>query len=131
MKSVEVVAAAIVKDDHILIAKRGSGEFEGLWEFPGGKIETGESREIALKREIDEELNLMISDLNYIYTTFYNYPSFSLVMHLYSCTADNENIIEHVHSELWWIHYQQLDSVEWVPADIGLLKSVVDYLSKD
>ncbi|CAM4312920.1 (deoxy)nucleoside triphosphate pyrophosphohydrolase [Erysipelothrix aquatica] len=131
MKSVEVVAAAIVKDDHILIAKRGSGEFEGLWEFPGGKIEMGESQEIALKREIDEELNLMISDLNYIDTTFYDYPSFSLVMHLYSCTADTENIIKHVHSELLWIHYQQLDSVEWVPADIGLLKSVVDYLSKD
>lgn len=131
MKSVEVVAAAIVKDDHILIAKRESGEFEGLWEFPGGKIEAGESQEIALKREIDEELNLMISDLNYIDTIFFDYPSFSLVMHLYSCTADTENIIKHVHSELWWIHYQQLDSVEWVPADVGLLKSVVDYLSKD
>lgn len=131
MKSIEVVAAAIVKDERILIAKRASGEFEGLWEFPGGKIEIGESQETALKREIDEELNLMISDLNYVDTIFYDYPSFSLVMHLYSCTADTENIIKHVHSELWWIHYQQLDSVEWVPADIGLLKSIADYLNKE
>ena len=84
MKTIEVVAAVIHKDGAYFATQRGYGEFEGLWEFPGGKIEAGESRESALKREIQEELGVSISVENHICTTDYDYPAFHLTMHCIS-----------------------------------------------
>ncbi len=85
MKTIEVVAAIIKKDDKIFITKRSYGEFIDMWEFPGGKVEVGETQEEALIREIKEELELDITNLNYLTTVEYDYPSFHLIMHCFIC----------------------------------------------
>ena len=92
MKTIEVVAAIIYKDGAYFATQRGYGEFEGMWEFPGGKIEPGESRESALKREIQEELCVNISVEDFICTTDYDYPSFHLTMHCYLCSIESGEI---------------------------------------
>ena len=86
MKVIEVVAAIIYKDGGYFATQRGYGEFESMWEFPGGKIEPGESREVALKREIQEELGVDIAIENLLCTTEYDYPSFHLTIHCYLCS---------------------------------------------
>ncbi len=83
MKQIEVVAAIIYDNEKFFATQRGYGEFEGLWEFPGGKIEKGESRENALRREIQEELGIDISIDRFVCTTDFDYPSFHLAMHCY------------------------------------------------
>ena len=85
MKKIEVVAAILHRDGAYFATQRGYGEFEGMWEFPGGKIEPGESREVALKREIQEELGVDITIEELLCTTEYDYPSFLLTMHCYLC----------------------------------------------
>ena len=85
MKKIEVVAAILHRDGAYFATQRGYGEFEGMWEFPGGKIEPGESREVALKREIQEELGVDITIEELLCTTEYDYPSFQLTMHCYLC----------------------------------------------
>ena len=88
MKQIEVVAAIIQREGAYFATQRGYGEFEGMWEFPGGKIESGESREVALKREIQEELGIDIIIENLLCTTEYGYPSFHLTMHCYLCSVN-------------------------------------------
>ena len=88
MKVIEVVAAILHRDGVYFATQRGYGEFEGMWEFPGGKIEPGESRDIALKREIQEELGVDIAIENLLCTTEYDYPSFHLTMHCYLCRVE-------------------------------------------
>ena len=83
MKQIEVVAAIIQRDGAYFATQRGYGEFEGMWEFPGGKIELGETHEMALKREIQEELGVDISIEELLCTTNYDYPSFHLTMHCF------------------------------------------------
>ena len=83
MKVIEVVAALIEKDNCVLATQRGYGEFKGMWEFPGGKIEENETREEALKREIKEEMNADIDVKDYLTTIEYDYPNFHLIMHTY------------------------------------------------
>ena len=85
MKDIEVVAAIIQKENQYFATQRGYGEFDGMWEFPGGKIEPGESPEDALKREIQEELGIDIGVKEFLCTTNYDYPSFHLTMHCYIC----------------------------------------------
>ena len=91
MKVIEVVAAVIYKDGAYFTTQRGYGEFEGMWEFPGGKIEPGESRDVALKREIQEELGVDIAIENLLCTTEYDYSSFHLTMHCYLCSIASES----------------------------------------
>jgi 8-oxo-dGTP diphosphatase len=124
MKTIEVVAAIIYKDGAYFATQRGYGEFEGMWEFPGGKIEPGESREYALKREIHEELCVNISVEDFICTTDYDYPSFHLTMHCYLCSIESGEIELREHKSARWLTVDMLDSVEWLPAD----KEVVDKL---
>lgn len=124
MKTIEVVAAVIHKDAAYFATQRGYGEFEGMWEFPGGKIEPGESRESALKREIQEELCVNISVEDFICTTNYDYPSFHLTMHCYLCSIESGEIELREHKSARWLSVDMLDSVEWLPAD----KEVVDKL---
>lgn len=124
MKSVEVVAAIIYKDGAYFATQRGYGEFEGMWEFPGGKIEQGESRESALIREIQEELGVSISVEEFICTTDYDYQSFHLTMHCYICSIESVEIELREHKSARWLTVDMLDSVEWLPAD----KEVVDKL---
>ena len=124
MKKIEVVAAVIYKDGAYFATQRGYGEFEGMWEFPGGKIEPGESREVALKREIQEELGVNIAIENLLCTTEYDYSSFHLTMHCYLCSIEAGEIELREHKSARWLRPEKLGSVEWLPAD----KEVIDKL---
>ena len=124
MKVIEVVAAIIQRDGAYFATQRGYGEFEGLWEFPGGKIEPGESSEDALKREIQEELGVDIAIEDLICTTEYNYPSFHLTMHCYLCRVKTGEIELREHKSARWLRPETLNNVEWLPADKELLEKL-------
>ena len=124
MKQIEVVAAIIQREGAYFATQRGYGEFEGMWEFPGGKIEPGESREVALKREIQEELGVDIVIEKFLCTTNYDYPSFHLTMHCYLCSIETGEIELREHMSARWLTAETLDSVDWIPAD----KEVIDKL---
>ena len=117
MKHIEVVAAIIQREGAYFATQRGYGEFEGMWEFPGGKIEPGESSENALKREIQEELGVDIVIEDLICTTEYDYPSFHLTMHCYLCRVEAGEIELREHKSARWLRPEELGSVEWLPAD--------------
>ena len=117
MKKIEVVAAILQRDEAYFTTQRGYGEFEGMWEFPGGKIEPGESPEVALKREIQEELGVSIVVWNMLCTTEYDYPSFHLTMHCYLCEIESGEIELREHKSARWLRPEELGSVEWLPAD--------------
>ena len=126
MKVIEVVAAIIHRDGTYFATQRGYGEFEGMWEFPGGKIEPGESPEVALKREIQEELSIDITIDKFLCTTECDYPSFHLTMHCYLCGIKAGEIELREHKSARWLTAELLDSVEWLPAD----KEIVNKLNK-
>ena len=126
MKKIEVVAAIIQREGAYFATQRGYGEFEGMWEFPGGKIEPEETAESALKREIQEELGIDITIDKFLCTTDYDYPSFHLTMHCYLCSMKSVEIELREHMSARWLTADLLDSVEWLPADlevVELLKS--------
>ena len=129
MKTIKVVAAIIEKEDKILIAKRGYGEFAGLWEFPGGKYEEGETGEEAIKREIEEEFDVEISVKEYLCTIEHEYSSFYLIMVCYICSLMSDNMVLHDHSDIRWIDPYNLD-IEWVPADIKVIREYDKHLQK-
>ena len=126
MKTLNVVAAIIHKDDKILATKRGYGEFINQWEFPGGKIEDGESKEEALIREIKEELNIDIEITNFALDIEYQYPTFYLKMACFDCKikSGTPELLEH--NDARWLTKYELDSVNWIPADVD----AVNYLKK-
>ncbi|WP_244834976.1 (deoxy)nucleoside triphosphate pyrophosphohydrolase [Clostridium sp. BJN0001] len=124
MKTVEVVAAIIEKDDKIFITRRGYGDLINLWEFPGGKIEKGETREEALHREISEELEMQIDNLKFLTTINYDYPKFKLIMHCYICSFSGGNLKLNAHNDAKWIKYAELDDQKWAPADVLVVKSL-------
>lgn len=121
MKKLEVVAAIIKENDKYFATQRGYGEFKGWWEFPGGKIENGESKEEALKREIREELATEIEIDRFITTVQFNYPEFHLIMHCFIChiTAGQLQLLEAKAAK--WLDKNDLASVEWLPADRAIL----------
>lgn len=126
MERLEVVAAIIVRDDKILATQRGYGDMAGYWEFPGGKIESGESPEDALMREIHEELNAAIEIEREFCSVEYDYKHFHLSMTCYLCrlTSDHLELLEH--NDARWLSRDELDSVPWLAADqeiIDLLKT--------
>jgi 8-oxo-dGTP diphosphatase len=125
-RQIEVVAAVIFDEAKILITQRSCGNMAGRWEFPGGKIEPGETHQQALKREIMEELGIIISPDSFLLTIEYDYPEFHLVMHCYKCTILFGAPRLLMHSSAKWISPQELDDPNWLPADI----LVVDYLKK-
>ncbi|WP_392486898.1 (deoxy)nucleoside triphosphate pyrophosphohydrolase [Haloimpatiens sp. FM7315] len=124
MKNIEVVAAVIKKQDKIFVTKRGYGEFLNMWEFPGGKIEKGETREQALKREIKEELELDINVDKFLTTIDYDYSNFHLTMHCFMCTVNGGKLHLNAHNEVKWITLEEKDKLNWVPADIKVLKEL-------
>lgn len=124
MKHIEVVAAVIYKDGEILATQRGYGEFEGMWEFPGGKIEPGESCDVALKREIQEELGVDIEVGELICTTEYDYPSFHLTMHCFLCSVESGEIELKEHKSARWLTKDTLNDVEWLPADLEVIEKI-------
>lgn len=124
MKTVRVVAAVIKDKDKIFATQRGYGDFKGGWEFPGGKIEEGETPQEALKREIVEELDTEISVGDLIDTIEYDYPTFHLSMDCFWCEVISGNLELKEHKSAKWLTKDNLDSVEWLPADISLIESV-------
>ncbi len=121
MKTIEVVAAIIRRGDSVFATQRGYGEWKDYWEYPGGKVEPGESLEQALKREIREELDTEISVDSFITTVDYDYPSFHLTMHCYWCSILSGNLELKEHEAAKWLAPDELESVNWLPADLILL----------
>lgn len=129
MKTIEVAAAIIIKDDSVFATQRGYGEWKGWWEFPGGKIEDGESPEEALVREIREELEAEIEVEQLFETVEWDYPDFHLSMHCFLCSLKSETLHLNEHQAAAWLTLETMKSVKWLPADEGLAGKVRDYLS--
>ncbi len=129
MKNIKVVAAVIRDKNRIFATQRGYGEFKDQWEFPGGKIEEGESEEEALKREIMEELNTSIIVEKKIDTIEYDYPSFHLTMSIFWCSIEEGELTLVEHEAALWLEKESLDSVSWLPADLIIIPKIKDYLS--
>lgn len=117
MKHIEVVAAIIRQGGKIFSTQRGYGEWKDWWEFPGGKMEAGESSEDALKREIREELSTDICIEEFLCTVEYDYPKFHLTMHCYICSLLTEALQLNEQEDARWLKGNELDSVKWLPAD--------------
>ena len=117
-KHIEVVAAIILRDGRIFATQRGYGEWKDWWEFPGGKIEPGESPEDALKREIREELATEIEVDELLTTVEYDYPKFHLTMHCHLCTIISGDLSLLEHEDARWLALDELDCVKWLPADV-------------
>ena len=124
LKQIEVVAAIIRKGDKIFATQRGYGEWKDLWEFPGGKMEAGETPEEALKREIREELSTEISVEEFLCTVEYDYPKFCLKMHCYLCSLLTEALHLNEHEAAKWLSKEELDSVKWLPADLLVIDAL-------
>ena len=127
MKEIKVVAAIIQKENKILATKRGYGEFINMWEFPGGKIESGETKEQALVREIKEELNIEISVYKFAIDIEYQYPNFYLFMSCFMCSIKEGSIELLEHNDGKWITKEELNTLNWLPADID----AVNYLKEN
>lgn len=117
LKTVQVVAALIINQDKVFATQRGYGEFKDGWEFPGGKIEPGETPEQALKREIQEELATEIRVEEPLTTVEYDYPTFHLSMQCFICKVERGKLTLLEHEAARWLSYDELDNVDWLPAD--------------
>ena len=126
MKQIEVVAAIIRKGDKIFATQRGYGDWQDWWEFPGGKMETGETPEEALKREIREELSAEISVGELLTSVEYDYPAFHLTMHCFLCTLVGDALYLNEHEAARWLSPDELDSVKWLPADEIVIEKLKD-----
>lgn len=127
MKEIKVVAAIIQKENKILATKRGYGEFINMWEFPGGKIESGETKEQALVREIKEELNIEINVDKFAIDIEYQYPNFYLFMSCFMCSIKEGSIELLEHNDGKWITKEELNTLNCLPADID----AVNYLKEN
>ena len=124
MKRIEVVAAIIVRGGKVFATQRGYGEWKGWWEFPGGKMEAGESPVDALKREIREELCAEIEVGDLLETVEWDYPAFHLTMHCFICTLKSESLHLNEHEAAEWLTRETLHSVKCLPADDGLIDKI-------
>ena len=125
MKHINVVCAVIFNKGRIFACQRGYGEWKDWWEFPGGKIEPGESPEEALQREIREELAIDITIDSYLTTVDYDYPNFHLTMHCYLCQLKDDtqpHLLEHEAAR--WLGKENLEDVKWLPADVEVIKAL-------
>ena len=128
MKKIRVVAAIIIDDGKVFSTQRGYGEFQGGWEFPGGKIEANETPEDALVREIKEELDTEIEVVELLDTVEYDYPTFHLSMDCFICNIKSGDLVLKEHEAAKWLSKEELDSVDWLPADLGLIPKIAEYI---
>lgn len=133
MKTIRVVAAVIKSINEngtpmIFATQRGYGDFKGGWEFPGGKIEEGETPEEALTREIKEELDTEIKVGELIHTVEYDYPNFHLSMDCFWCEIVTGDLILKEHEAARWLNKETIDDVDWLPADIELVQKIKDVI---
>ena len=131
MKTVRVVAAIIINDGKVFATQRGYGEFKDGWEFPGGKIDAGETPEEALVREIKEDLDTEVEVKELLETVEYDYPKFHLSMDCFICKIKAGELVLKEHEASKWLTKETLDSVEWLPADLGLIEKIENYLRED
>ena len=128
MKNVEVVAAIIRKGDQVFATQRGYGPWKDYWEWPGGKVEAGETPAQALVREIREELSAEICIDKFLHTVEWDYPEFHLTMHCFMCTLITDALHLNEHEAARWLTADTLSSVNWLPADLALLPLIADEL---
>ena len=130
MKTINVVAAVIRDKDRVLATARGYGDYKSFWEFPGGKIEEGETPEDALRREIKEELDLNIEVNGYITSVEYDYPQFHISMRCYFCSIRSGNLALKEAEDSRWLNKEQLNSIKWLPADMIILDDIRVFLEE-
>ncbi len=123
-KSIHVAAGLIRKDNKLFATQRGYGNFKDWWEFPGGKIEAGETPEEALAREIREELAVEISIGEHLITVEYDYPEFHLLMDCYWCSVKEGHLTLLEHEAAKWLPLDDLRQVKWLPADISVIEAI-------
>ncbi len=128
MRKIEVVAAIIKKGDKIFATQRGYGPWKDWWEFPGGKTEVGETPEQALVREIREELSADIVIDKFLHTVEWDYPEFHLTMHCYMCSLATEALHLNEHEAARWLGADELETVQWLPADWDLMPLIREEL---
>ena len=131
MKSIEVVAAIIRDGDRVFATQRGYGPWKDWWEFPGGKMEEGETPQEALKREIMEELSADIHVGKLLDTVEWDYPEFHLTMHCFMCTLSHDAMHLNEHEAAKWLNMTTLRSVKWLPADEALLPLIEKELNEE
>lgn len=128
MKTIRVVAAIIIENEKVFATQRGYGDFKDGWEFPGGKIDAGETPEEALVREIKEELDTEVEVKELLDTVEYDYPNFHLSMDCFICSIKSGDLVLKEHEAAQWLKKETLDSVDWLPADLGLIDKIREYL---
>ena len=121
MKTIKVAAAIIRDNDKILATQRGYGEFQGMWEFPGGKIEAGETPTEALEREVKEELNVSVEVEKFMKRIEYDYPQFHLSMDCFICKIKSGTLELREHQQAKWLTKDTIENLNWLPADIELI----------
>ena len=131
MKTVRVVAAIIIENGKVFATQRGYGEFKDGWEFPGGKIEPGETPEEAIVREIKEELDTEVEVIELLDTVEYDYPNFHLSMGCFICKIKSGDLVLKEHEAAKWLTKDTMGSLEWLPADMGLVGEIEKYLKED
>lgn len=128
MKVIKVVAAIMIHNGRVFATQRGYGEFKDGWEFPGGKVEPEETPQEALVREIKEELNTVIEVGELLDTVEYDYPEFHLSMDCFICKVKAGDLELKEHEDARWLTTETLDSVDWLPADLGLIQKIKKYI---
>ncbi|MCI9602147.1 MAG: 8-oxo-dGTP diphosphatase MutT [Lachnospiraceae bacterium] len=124
MKTIEVAAAIMTHNGRVFATQRGYGEFKDGWEFPGGKMEPGETPQQALVREIQEELDTEIEVGELVETVEYDYPGFHLTMHCFLCTIRSGALVLKEHEAARWLTREELDDVDWLPADVKVVEKL-------